>query len=199
MATNVSRDEIIDGIVGKVQALKPAVGAAITSGLYLRSVGRFMGRLDSASEAFQKGIAGRTPCALVGPDGAPRRIRTTIGRRVDRIESSFQVVCFSDKQKSRDARAVLLSVCEDVRRLVTARRLGLEIQPLMYAGESTELDSESLMGIAVKFTTKHRVDYTLSEPTYPEMATVWGEIVWPEDEDTQEPGALLGEVSVIFE
>ncbi len=197
MATNVSRDSIIDGIVGKLSVLQPATGAQITTTAYVRSIGRIMGRLENDSEAFQRGVSGRTPCILVGPDGPPRRIRTTIGRRVDRVESGFKVICFSDKQKNRDSRSVLLSMCEDVRRLVAARRLALEIQPLVFAGEATELDDEKMLAIAVKFTTKHRVDYTLTN-TYDTMNTVRGRIVWPDNDDGS-PGALRGEVDVIFE
>lgn len=197
MATNVSRDSILDGIVSKVAALKPATGSTVTTAKYVRKVGRFMGKVNTDSSAFREGVAGVCPCILVGPDGPPRRVRTTIGRRVDRVESTFKVICFSDNSKSVDARASLLAMVEDVRRLVTARQLGLQIQPLMYAGESTEIDDERLMAIAVKFSTKHHVDYTVTPARMDTMGTAYGQVVFP-NEDDGTPGALLGEVGVLF-
>lgn len=196
MATNVSRDSILDGIVSKVSALKPATGSSVTTAKYVRKVGRFMGKLNTDSKAFREGVAGICPCVLVGPDGPPRRVRSTIGRRVDRVESFFKAICFSDNTKDTDARSTLLALCEDVRRLVTDRQLGLQIQPLMWLGESTEIDDDRLLAIAVKFSTKHRVDYTVTPSRLDSMLTAYGQVVFPEDEDGV-PGAVLGEVGVI--
>lgn len=181
MATNVSRDSILDAMVTALRVLRPAVGDGISVSRYVRKVDRLMGRLENATESFQRGVAGNCPCIFVGVDGDPRRIRTTIGRRVDRVETGFKAICFSDKQKDRDDRSNLLSMCEDVRRLVGARRFGLAIQPMRWVGEHVEIDNDALLAIAVRFTTRHYVDYSI-EAQYDRVLEVEGEVHLVDDD-----------------
>lgn len=172
---NVSRDSILDAITAQVATLAPSVGGAVTSTKYVRKVQRSMGSLRDVTEDQQRGVAGNCPCALVGIDGAPKRIRSTIGRRVDKIEQGFKVACFADHQQSRDRRSTLLRMLEDVRDLVSARAFGLGIQPLKYEGEVTECETDALLGISARFSSRYHVDYSKSA-AYDTMLDAFGKI-----------------------
>jgi phage gp37-like protein len=171
----VSHDEIMDGMVTALASLTTDPGEPLTSTAYVHKIGRFAGRLDTTDEAFQRGVAGRTPAVLVGYEGE-RTKYNTIGRRTSRVEGDFVAVCVLDAARARDDRKAIYSVVEDVRRLLSARRLSLEISPLRYSGDSTVRDDERMLAIAARFTTRYRVDVTKTNVDYDDMTEASGEI-----------------------
>jgi hypothetical protein len=200
----VTKDQILAGMVAGLASLVPAEGQAITAAKYVRVVARYGGKLDPGSqiatmsisdETLQRGVAGRTPAVLIGFDGE-RRVRTVISRRRDYVEGTYMAVCCRDSERSRDDRKGVMAVSEDVRRLLGARKLGLAIQPLRYAGTRTVRDDEKLLAIAAVFTTRYWVDYTI-EPGADVVESAAGEIVAPAEDEVD--GRVLLEADVELE
>lgn len=165
MAVNVSIDSLLDSMVAQLAAqMAPSPGGFVSPLRPVRSVGRYTGSELTTEEGFKRGMAGRTPALRVRHAGS-RTIRTTIGRRVDRVESSFSVVVCSDSQRGKEDRENLLALAESVRRLVGARAFSKAVQPMRWANTKTMIDNDQLLALAVTFTTKHRVDYTIDPGT----------------------------------
>lgn len=174
MATNVTIDQILDAVVDAISVLVPSTGTGIVAARPLHFVKRYMGEL-STPEAQQRGAVGRTPCAFVAHERT-RYIRTTISRRVDRVETTIAVFVCSDAWRDRNDRSVLFAPAEMIKQAVIgARRLGLAIQPFKYSETVKMIDHEKLLMEAVRFTTRHRVDYT-TEANYDRMLEVEGEV-----------------------
>lgn len=163
MATNVAADSILDAMVSQLNTLVNT-GGAVTALKPVHTCQRFMGAEFKLDQGMKRGIAGRCPAVRVQWAGT-RSIRTTIGRRVDRVESTFKVYVASDNRHGRDARAPLLALVETVRSLIGARAFGLPITPTRYRSTNTVIDEDSLMAVALTFTALHRVDYCIPPGT----------------------------------
>src|SRR5262245_23743511 len=132
MSTNVSIDSIADAMVTQLAAqLAPATGQSVSSLRPVRTVQRYMGNELTNPEAFKRGVAGRCPAIRVRPVGT-RKISTTIGRRVDRVESTFSVYVISDSQRGKDDRKSVLPLVESVRKYVGSHSFGLAVNPMRY-------------------------------------------------------------------
>jgi hypothetical protein len=188
MATNVTIDQILNATVAAIAVLAPSTGAAVTPSKPLFFVKRYTGEL-SMPEAQQRAAVGRTPCAFVGHERT-RVLRTTIGRRVDRVETSIVVYVCSDAWRDRNDRSVVFAPSHTVMQAVLgARRLGLAIQPLRYQSTAKVLDDEKMLIEAVRFTTRHRVDYSKTA-TYDTMLDVVGEVYEGTEEAPVNPTGL---------
>jgi phage gp37-like protein len=158
VATTITRDQVLDAMVAQLAPLKPAVGGAVSPTKYVRDIARYAGEF-STQQALLRGMAGRTPAVLLAFSGE-RTISTTIGRKVDKVEGTYVAVCCSDSERSRDDRASVFRLMNDVRGLLGARRLGLAMHPLRYVGDQLILDDEQTLAYGVRFTTRYRVDFT---------------------------------------
>ena len=176
MAVNVAIDSVLDEIVDQVIAnLCPDDGDPVSTTRPVYVAQRFMGNVRS-EDALKRGIAGRTPAVLVSHAGS-KSIKTTIGRRVDRVESEFSLVVCSDRQDGRDERKVLLPIVESVRSLVGARAYDQPMSPLRWTKTDTLFDSDQLLALAVSFTSRHRVDYTIQPDPEETMDSATGSIL----------------------
>lgn len=182
MAVNVAVDSILDGMVGALAVLVN-VGGAVTALKPVRSLARYMGNEATAVELLKRGGAGRTPLVRARFAGT-KTLRTTIGRRVDRVESAFAVIVASDNHHSKDFRDVLLALAETVRNLLGSRSFGLAVTPSRYRATRTLIDQEQLMALAVDFAVRHRVDYTV-DPGTDLMLEYTGEITNTDPADTK--------------
>lgn len=175
MSRNLPIDSLLDAVVDQIaDELVPAAGGSLSTTKPVYDVRRYMGGEFDSAEGLQRGMAGRTPAVRVRFAGT-RSLKTTIGRRYDRVESTLSVIVASDSQRTRDDRENLLAIAESVRTLVGARRYGLEISPLRYVGTDVLRDSDQLTALAVKFSTRHRADYTI-DPGTDTMDTATGAI-----------------------
>jgi len=176
MATNVAMDVVLDAMVAQLAAqLVPATGQPITSLKPVHNVQRYMGSEFRTAEGLKRGIAGRTPAVRVRYAGT-RKLTTTIGRRVDRVESAFSFIVASDKHHDKDSRKDIIALTESVRNLISSRMWGKQINPMRFQRMDTLRDDEQLMAIALTFTTRHRVDYTI-DPGTDTMLETRGSIV----------------------
>jgi hypothetical protein len=182
MATNVPVDSILDAMVTKLSTLVNT-GGAITTDKPFRTCQRYLGKEFEMGEGLKRGIAARCPAVRVQWTGT-KTIRTTIGRRTDRVESTFKVIVASDNQHGRDARKGLLALAELVRGLIGSRAFGLPMTPTRYRSTDTTIDEDGLMAVAVTFTVRHRVDYTI-DPGTDTMLEVIGPITNVDPADTK--------------
>jgi hypothetical protein len=194
----ITRDAILDGMVAALGVLLPAEGDGVSADRPLYSAARYMGELTS-KDAFERGgLAGRCPavrCAFV----SDRSVRTTIGRRVDYVEGTFVAVVFSDSQRSKDDRQVLLRLNERVQAALGARRLGLEIKPLLHRQTTQFPGIEHCTAYGVTFVTRYRVAY-VKDPGNDHMESVSGSVfVPPADAGEDQGGGVLGQVDITFE
>lgn len=177
MATTVTPDQVLTGMEAAiVGALKPATGDPVTTDKYLRDVGRFSG-LAKIKELTEES-RGKSPAVQVAFAGE-RIIRTTVGRRVDYVEGSFDTYCVSDSRKSRDARGLMgLKICNDVRQSIAARRFSLPIKGMRFVETTLALDDEKEKALVYRsrFTSRYHVDYT-KQATYETMDSVKGDII----------------------
>lgn len=164
MATNVSVDSMLDAMVAQLGQLVPATGQPLTTQQPVRTVQRYLGAEFKTIEGQKRGIAGRTPALRVRHAGT-KTLRTTIGRRVDRVESTFSVVVASDNQHSRDQRTAVLALAETVRRLIGSHTFGFPVTPARWKSTETLRDEDSLLALSVVFAIRHRVDYTITPGT----------------------------------
>ncbi len=176
MATNVAVADLVDAMVTQLGELVPPTGSAVTTARPVRTVQRYVGAEFTTDEGFKRGIAGRTPALRVRYTGS-RSLRTTIGRRIDRVESAFSVVVASDNQHGRDERhSPTLELCETVRHLVSSRQFSLPITPMCWQRTEILRDDDKCLAMAVTFTARHRADYTI-EPGDQVMETYAGVLV----------------------
>lgn len=173
MATNVSIDSLADAMVAKLQASIPSA----------RSVQRYAGAEFTTEEGFKRGIAGRCPALRVRHAGT-KTLKTTIGRRVDRVESTFSIVVCSDSHRSKDDRASLLAVAEQVRNFIGSRAFGLMVTPARFRSMDPLRDDDKMLAYAVTFTVRHRVDYTVN-PGTDRMLEYSGDIINADEADTK--------------
>lgn len=154
MATNVAIDGLLDSMVTQLSANITAA----------RSVQRYMGGEFQSAEGLKRGVAGRCPALRVRWAGS-KTLRTTIGRRVDRVESTFNVIVASDDQRGRDSRKTTLAIAESVRNFIGSRAFGLSVTPARWQSTNTLRDADDLLALSVVFTVRHRVDYSISAGT----------------------------------
>jgi hypothetical protein len=147
-------DQVLDGVVAELDPLRAAAWAESER----FTLKRYMGERFNVEDAETRGVAGRTPAVLVALVG-DRPVRTTIGGRRALNELTLQAICASDSHRSKDDRAVVLSMVADVRKQLGGRRLGLPIQPLRYSGIDVVAEHEKLFAYAARFTARYRVSY----------------------------------------
>jgi hypothetical protein len=155
---DVTRDQILDGMVTALATVTAGVGVPVSPTRYLYSAQRYMGEY-TVQESQERGTAGRTPNARVA-FVSERSIRTTIGRRRDFVEATYGVYMATDVQRSRDSRKVLFSAMSGVRDLLGSRALSLGIRPLRYQATTRVIDDDKLLVYMDSYTTRYRVDYT---------------------------------------
>lgn len=182
MATNVPADSILDAMVTQLSTLVNT-GGAVSVQKPVHTCQRFLGAEFKLDEAMKRGIAGRCPAVRVQWAGT-RGIRTTIGRRVERVESTFKVYVASDNQHGRDSRKGLLALTETVRSLVGSRAFGLPMTPTRFRSFDTVIDDDALMAVCLTFTALHRVDYTI-DPGLDTMLDFDGSITNSDPTDTK--------------
>lgn len=163
MASNVTADSILDAMVTQLSTLVNT-GGAVTIGKPVRTCQRYLGKEFQVAEGQKRGITGRCPAVRVQWAGT-KSIRTTIGRRVDRVESTFKVIVAHDGQHDRDFRKSVLPLVETVRNLVGSRAFGLPMTPTRYRSTDTIIDDDAMTALAVTFTALHRVDYSIAAGT----------------------------------
>lgn len=173
MATNVSIDALCDSIVDKLVAAVPAA----------RSVARYAGAEFTTEEGFKRGVAGRCPALRVRHRGT-RTLSTTIGRRTERVESTFSIVVCSDSVRSKDDRASLFAVGESVRQFIGSRAFALMVTPARFRSMDALRDDDKMLAYAVTFTIRHRVDYTVN-PGTDQMLGYSGDIINADEADTK--------------
>lgn len=164
MATNVAMDSLLDAMVTQLSQLVPTTGQPLTTQRPVRTVQRYLGAEFQTVEGQKRGIAGRTP-ALRVRWAATKTLRTSISRRVDRVESTVSVVVASDNQHGKDERKAVLALAESVRALIGGRSFGLAVTPLRYRDTVTLRDEDSLLALSVMFAVRHRVDLTIDPGT----------------------------------
>lgn len=155
---DVTRDQILDGMVTALATVTAGVGNPVSATRYLYSAQRYMGEY-TIQESQERGTAGRTPNARVA-FVSERTLRTTIGRRRDVVEATYGVYMATDVQRSRDSRKVLFSAMSGVRDLLGSRALSLGIRPLRYQSTARVIDDDKLLVYLDSYTTRYRVDYT---------------------------------------
>lgn len=158
-AATPTYDQVADGMVAQLAATLQAPGTGVTVDKPLRFVKRFMGRKFTADDFGRQGGAGRTPGVFITFE-SEKPIRKTIGRRRDKVEAAFLAICVSDLHRNKDDRKVVLETIGSVRKQLGARKLGLSMQPLVYAGIAELIESDKLHAYAARFTTRYWVDYT---------------------------------------
>jgi hypothetical protein len=147
-------DQVLDGMVTELDPLRAAAWAQSDR----FTLKRYMGEKFNVEDAETRGVAGRTPAVLVALAG-DRPVRTTMGGRRALNELTVLAICASDSHRSKDDRAVVLSMVADVRHQLGGRHLGLPIQPLRYGGLDVVAEHEKLFAYAARFTARYRVSY----------------------------------------
>jgi hypothetical protein len=167
---------VLAAMMAQLGALK-APSSGVTSTQYLRVLDRYVAgtitgvdsqNVDSKMMLLGAGVAGRTPAVLIDYVG-DRPIRTTIGYKVAKVESTYIAICVADpKRPNREAPvgAVpgIFQVCEDVRVLLGSRAFGFNMQPLRFAGIAVLAEKPEAYAWGVKFTSRRHVDYTKKGP-----------------------------------
>jgi phage gp37-like protein len=179
VATTVTRDQVLDGMLTALASLKPATGGAVSSAQYLRDLARYAGEF-STEEAFQRGVAGRCPAVLIAYVGE-RTLATSVGRKVDKVEGTYAAICVVDFERNRNDRSRVYAVMRDVQGLIGARAFGLAITPMRYVADSLVRDDEKCLAYAIRFTTKYRVDYT-KQAIYSPLLSTDGSFKTPPDD-----------------
>jgi hypothetical protein len=182
MATNVSIDGLMDAMVEQLT----------TNITTARSVQRYMGAEFDTKEGFERGVAGRTPALRVRHAGT-KSLRATIGRRTERVESTFSIVVCSDSRRGKDDRSSLLVVAESVRNFIGSRAFSLMVTPAHFRSMDTLRDDDMMLAYAVTFTVRHRVDYCI-DPGTDTIAEVTGDITNADETDTKPLTVGLHEV-----
>jgi hypothetical protein len=156
---DVTRDQILDGMVTALATVTAGVGVPVSATRYLYSAQRYMGGEFTTQEAQERGLAGRTPAVRVS-FVETRTIRTTIGRRRDLVEDTYGVYAGTDIQRGRDSRKSLLAAMDGVNNLLGSRALSLGVKPLRRVDSRPYIDNDKLLVYLDKYTTRYRVDYT---------------------------------------
>jgi hypothetical protein len=184
MATNVAADSILNAMVTQLSSqLVPTTGQPVTTQKPVHTCQRYLGAEFKVAEGMKRGIAGRCPALRVRWAGT-KTLRTTIGRKVDRVESTFGIIVASDNQHGRDFRAMVLALAESVRSLIGSRAFGLPMTPTRYQATRTVIDEDALMALEVLFTARHRVDYSIN-PGTDQMLEIVGPITNVDPADTK--------------
>lgn len=175
MAVNVSAESIASAVVSRIATVIAPSTTPLTATTPIRQVERYIGAELADTEAFRRGIAGRCPAARVRYVGT-RTVRTTMGRRVQRVESTFEVVLIDNSHEERDRRQRLIAAGERVRHVVTSRQSSLAMEPLRYRDTKVTRDDLEALVHVLTFTAKHRTDYTI-DPGLDTMLDANGSIV----------------------
>jgi hypothetical protein len=185
---NVTRDQILDGMVTALASVTAGVGNPVSSTRFLYSTQRYMGTDFAVQEVQERGVAGRgIACRVAFID--ERTIRTTIGRRRDYVEGTYGVYLGVDIQRSRDSRKTLFAAMDNVRLLLGARAFALGVKPLRYKSTARKIDDDKLLLYLDTYTTRYRVDYTKTA-TYDTMLDVVGEVYEGTEEAPVNPTGL---------
>lgn len=171
---DITRDQILDGMVTALADVTAGVGLPVSGTRYLFSCQRYIGSEFTVQEGQERSIAGRTPAARVA-FLSERTIRTTVGRRRDIVEGTFGVYLATEIQRSRDSRKALFAVMSGVRDLLGARALGLGIRPLRYMSTDRVIDDDKMLVYLDRYTTRYRIDYT-KEAAYDTALEAIGDI-----------------------
>lgn len=169
---------IRDAVITKLGQLVAPTGQPTTTLRPVRTLQRYVGAEFQVVEGNRRGIAGRTPALRVRWAGA-RGIRATISRRRQRVEATISVIVASDIHRSKDDRD-MTSLAESVQKLVAGKSLGLNMAKLMYRTTDTLRDEDSLMALAVVFTTRYWAEYTV-DPGADLLLAADGQIIPPLD------------------
>lgn len=186
----VSRSQVLNGMVAALAALTPAVGGPITTSAYVRSVGRYTGKA-SVEELLQDGVAGRTPAVQVAYEGETP-FRRVMGPS-ERVTASYVAYCITDSRDTRDGRARVLQLTQDVRQKLGKHSFGLAIRRFHFESESLFADTEKVIVYAVRFSTVYRVDYSI-DPGNDLMESATGDIHVPNTDDVD--GKVYGEIDI---
>lgn len=184
MIATTSCDAIMNAMVTAVLALKPVDGGALTPLLPIYSAGRFTGRF-TVPESSQDGTAGRTPAVQVGFD-RERSIRTTIGRRYDRVEGFYPVYVITDRRSTRDDRAVIFAIAGLVRKAIGGRAFSLPIKPMRFESFDLVADTEEALVYALRFKSTYWTKFT-TKTAADEMETVAGNVFDASETATEPP------------
>ncbi len=161
MATNVTQDAILDAMVAQIAAqMVPATGEPVSASRPIRSVQRYMGAEFTSAEGLKRGITGRCPAIRVRYAGS-KSLKTHVGRRVDRVESTYSVICCTDDERGKDSRKSLLPLVESIRSVVGSRAFSLSVNPMRWRQTDVLRDDEQLLAYSLTFVTRHYVDYTV--------------------------------------
>jgi hypothetical protein len=179
---------IRDAVIAQLGQLVPGAGQPLTADKPVRTLQRYVGAEFQVTEGLKRGIAGRTPALRVRWAGA-RAIRTTIGRKLQRVEANISVIVASDSHRSKDDRDVS-GLAGSVQELVAGRRFGLAISPMLWRGTDTVRDEESLLALAVVFTTRYWADYSI-DPGADLLLAADGQVVPPLDPLVGPPAPTL--------
>lgn len=171
---------IRDAVIGQLAAqLVPSTGP-ITTDRPVRTVQKYVGAEFQVTEGQKRGIAGRTPAIRVRWAGI-RGIRSTISRRMRRVEASIAVIVASDSARSRDDRDVITVLAEStVPRLVAGRSYGMNISKLELRSVDTLRDEDTLLAISVVFSTRYWIDLS-KDPGGDHLLSADGQVVPPCD------------------
>lgn len=175
MPSTVTRDQILGGMMAAIAPLKPTIGQAVSTSQYVRDIARYAGEF-STEQALLRGMAGRTPAVLV-LYMAERAISRSVSRRVDKVEGSYVAICCVSTARNRDSREPTAhELMNDVRGRLSARRLGLSIQPLCYLGDRLVVEDDKVLAYALNFSTRYRIDNTKTG-TYDSLLSASGSLV----------------------
>lgn len=175
IVATVSVDTIVDAMICAAKALAPIdPQTELDIDHPLRQVDRYIGAELIDPQFFARGVAGRCPAARVRFAGT-RGVRRTIGRRVDRVESMFEVVMIDDSHEAEDRRKRLSSATESVRQVIAARKFALPIDPIRFTGIKPLRDDMQCLAYVLTFSTRHRTNYTI-DPGVDVMESVSGTI-----------------------
>jgi hypothetical protein len=171
------RDAVIAQLSDQLWA---GTGGAVSADKPVRTVQKYVGAEFQVVEGQKRGIAGRTPALRVRWAGT-RGIRSTISRRLRRVETMIAVIVASDSHRSKDDRDNITVLAEaTVPRLVAGRSYGMNISKLELRSVETMRDEDTLLAVAAVFTTRYWVDMS-KDPGGDLMLSADGQIVPPLD------------------
>jgi phage gp37-like protein len=161
------RDGIKACLVGKIA---PAQGQSMDATMYVRRVDDYFGQLEDPTMLEE--VASLTPAVLVAFAGEKPLPRTTIGRRMIQVQSSFAAICIVDMPTHRQTKgAQLEQLVGDVQRLVASRKFDAGMEGLEFGGvtiyETLDRNADFLIAYAVVFSCVRHVDVTKPIPGAP--------------------------------
>jgi hypothetical protein len=176
-------DGVLTGMMAALATIAPVTGVALAGTHYLRVLDRYVAGTITGVNAEKindkllmvNGAAGRTPAVLVDYLG-DRPIRTTVGYKSARTESTYIAICVADPKRVNREKAVgtvpgIFEVAADVQRLLASRRFGFNMAPLRYTGIAVIAETPGAYAWGVKFLSQRHVDYT-KKAAYDTLLTI---------------------------